>query len=101
MRMFVLAPFALISAGAMAEPNDTARTSEAARKCPPPTINAAAPKPEKSPLRKLGQEPPAAHIAAVHGVVEGCPVMLVLDDGGTGSGRGWTSAPEVSIHPAE
>lgn len=101
MRMFVLVPFALLSIGAAPQPNDTSRTGDAARQCPPPTITASAPEAGKSPLRKLGEEPPAALIAAVHGVVDGCPVMLVLDDGGTGAGRGWSPAPEGAHHPAE
>jgi hypothetical protein len=101
MRMLVLAPLALFSVGAAAQPNDTVRTGDAAHKCPPPTVTAAAPKPGKFPLRKLGEEPPAAHIAAVHGVVDGCPVMLVLDEGGTGAGQGWSPVPEGALHPAE
>ncbi|RHW17281.1 hypothetical protein D1610_12140 [Sphingomonas gilva] len=101
MRVLVLAPFALLLLGAMAEPDDTARTSDAARKCPPPVVAVKKSDKPGSGLRKLNEEPPAMLIAAVHKEVDGCPVMLVLNGGGTGVDRGWTPAPESGIHPAE
>lgn len=101
MRMLVLAPFALLSLGAMAESDDTARTRDATRECPPPVVTAKKPDTPGRGAHKLNEEPPAMLIAAVHREVDGCPEMLVLNDGGTGVGRGWTPAPESGVHPVE
>jgi hypothetical protein len=101
MRMLVLAPLALFSMSAAAQPNDIAETGEAVSKCPPRTVTAAAPKPGEFPLRKLSEEPPVAHIAAVDMKVDRCSMMLVLAPGETALGYGWTQAPSGSHRPIE
>lgn len=97
MRMLFLAPLSLLSLGAMAAPGNSPPAAETARQCPPPVATAALPKPDKPGVRKLGEEPPARHIAAVYGERDGCPVMLVLD----GPTPGWTPAPESGLHKAD
>ena len=101
MRWMIFAPLAFLSLGAMAPPQAKPQAPDAARKCPAPVVTAAAPRPDKPMVRKLGEEPPAALIATVYSEVDGCPVMLVLDGGQTGTGRGWTPAPEGGLHRAE
>lgn len=97
MRWMIFAPLAFLPLGAMAPP----QAPDAARKCPVPVVTAATPRPDKPMIRKLGKEPPAALIATVHSEVDGCPVMLVLDGGQTGAGRGWTPALEGGLHHAK
>lgn len=106
MRIAILSPLALLLLGAMAQQQQPAPQrfdppAESPRKCPPPMVTAATPKPGQPMVRKLADEPPAALIAAVDVRHDGCPVMLVLAPGDTALGRGWTPAPNGSVHPAE
>lgn len=96
MRMLFFVPLSLLSIGAMAAPENVPPTPSAS-KCPAPVTAAAMPKPDKPIVRKLGEEPPAKHIAAVYAEHDGCPMMLVLG----GATPGWTSAPESRLHHAD
>jgi hypothetical protein len=99
--MAFLSPFALLALGAMPPPQAVFDPEPSPRECPPPVVTVNKPDAGKPTVRKLGEEPPAMQIAAVHAEVGGCPVMLVVDGGATGVGRGWTPAPETDLHPAE
>lgn len=101
MRAMIL-PMALLSLGAMPAPNDpTAPPQPGKRACPQPVTMADSPAAGAPMMRKLGEMPPARHIAAVHTQVYGCPVMLVLDAGQAGGPTGWVPAPEAEARPVD
>ncbi len=72
---------------AIAEPTETAACRDVPRLAATPRF--------KPQARPLTAEPPARHIATVYATQQGCPVMLVLDEGS----RKWRAAPDAAARP--